>query len=200
MFAIAGALAQPQNSGPDPYPAAMSMNYNPLLWQGEDAQFARDMLHASYCTAQVSKTVAARTQDSAIETVAATIAREQHKLYRQLHNLARTFNFRLPSKSELQDCPSASRIAELSGRQMDSDYMALLLKSTAANVSRFEAEVAMPRMPGNWTLWNLAKKDLPAMRSEEAAVKSVQQTVAKKKVDHGQAHFPAKRPHLPELF
>lgn len=181
VFAIAGAVAQTQSSGPDPYPAAMSMNYKPLLWEGEDAQFARDMLHSSYCTAEMSKTVAAKTQDAAVATVAATLSREQRKLYRQLHNMARTFNFRLPRKSDLHDCPSASRIAELSERQMDSDYVALLLKSTAENVSRFEAEVAMPRVPSNWTLWNLAKKDLPVMRSEEAAVKSVQQTSAKEK-------------------
>ena len=181
VFAMAAALVQPQSSGPDPYPAAMSLNYNPLLWQGDDAQFARDMLHASYCTAEMSRTVATKTHDAAVETVAATIAREQRKLYRQLHNMARTFNFRLPSKSDLQDCPSASRIAELSGRQMDSDYMALLLKSAAVNVSRFEAEIAMPKLPANWTLWNLAKKDLPIMRGEETAVKNVQQTIAQEK-------------------
>jgi predicted outer membrane protein len=169
--------AEDQDYGPTIYPAAMSMDYNPLLWQGDDAQFALDMLLGSHCTAEVSKTVAAQTQNPSIQTVATTIAREQAKLYRQLRNMARTFNFPLPHKRDLNYCPANSRTIELSGQDMDSSYVTLLLKSTATNVSRFEAEVARPRLPSNWTLWKLAEMNLPIIRNEESAVKGIKQTI-----------------------
>jgi predicted outer membrane protein len=179
MLLTIGALhTLGQNSGPKIYSAAMSMDYNPLLWQGDDAQFALDMLHSSHCTAEASRTAATKTQNQALQTVAVTIAHEQGKLYRQLRGMARTFNFRLPRKRDLDDCPLVSRIAELSGQEMDSVYISFLLKRTTANVSRFEAEVAMPRLPSNWTLWGLAKKDLPMIRSEEAAAAGVRQPIA----------------------
>ena len=172
---LSSFLAYGQSSGPKIYPAAMSMDYNPLLWQGADAQFALDIVHNSYCTAEMSKTVAAKTQNVALQSIASTIAQEQGKLYRQLRSMALTFSFRLPPKRQLNDCPAALRIAELSGQEMDSNYIALLLKSSATNVSRFEAEVALPRLPSNWSLWKLAKKDLPMMRNEQAALMGFQQ-------------------------
>src|SRR5690348_7020208 len=110
VLLMATALdAQDRSSGPKIYPAAMSMDYNPLLWQGDDAQFALDILHSSYCAAEVSKTVAVKTQNSAVQTVALTMAHEQGKLYRQLRGMARTFNFPLPPKRTLDDCTGGSR-------------------------------------------------------------------------------------------
>ncbi len=166
-----------QSSGSKIYPAAMSMDYNPLLWQGDDARFALDMMHSSHCVAEVSKTVAADTQNPAIRATASTIAHEQGRLYRQLRNMARTFNFPLGPKRDLDDCPVTSRIIELSGQERDSGYVILLLKSTAVNVSRFEAEVARSRVPSNWFLLKLAQKDLPMIRSEESAAKGIEQAI-----------------------
>ncbi len=176
-----------QSDGPKIYPAAMSMDYNPLLWHGDDARFALDIMHSTHCVAEVSKTVAAQTQSRVIQTVAATIAHEQGKLYRQLRSMARTFNFPLPRKRDLDDCPSNSRIAELSGQEMDSGYVALLLKSIPTNVSRFEAEVARPRVPSNWSLWKLAENDLPMIRNEESVVKGIKQ-------DHSEPHVGSASP------
>src|ERR1700758_2856140 len=154
MLLITGVLmAQDQRQGPKIYPAAMSVDYNPLLWQGDDAQFALDMLRRRHVRAGVSQTVAGKSQNPTVQNVALTIAREQGKVYRQLRSMARTFNFPLPPRRDLEDCPAGSRVAELAGPEMDSGYIALLLKSTTANVSRFEAEVALPRMPSNWSLW-----------------------------------------------
>jgi predicted outer membrane protein len=163
------------------YPAAMSGAYNPLLWRGDDARFAIEMLHASYCTADVSKTVIGKTQNDVIQTVALKIGQEQHKIYRQLRTMAQTLNFPLPPKRYLNDCPGGPRIAELSGRELDASYVNLLAKSAAANVSRFETEIEMPRVPSNWTLWNFAKKNLPMMRDEKATVKDAQQQLANSK-------------------
>jgi uncharacterized protein DUF4142 len=146
-----------------------------LLWQGDDAQFALDMMRGSYCVSKVSKTVAAQTQNATVQNVATTIAGEQGKLYRQLRNMARTLHFPVPRKRDLDECPANSRIVELSGQQMDSSYLTLLIKSSTASVSRFEAEIARPRVPSNWSLWKLAQNDLPMIRNEEAAVKGIQQ-------------------------
>lgn len=169
--------AERQDDGPKIYPAGMSMDYNPLLWQGEDARFALDVLHSSHCVAEVSKVVADETQNAAVQTLAQTLAHEQSKLNRQLRNMARTLHFPLPRKQDLEECPANSRIRELSGQEMDSGYLALLLKSSTANVSRFEEEMARPRTPSNWTLWKFAKNGLPTVRNEESAAKELSHAI-----------------------
>jgi len=181
VLLFAGALAQAQNTGPKLYPAAMSMDYNPLLWQGDDARFALDILHTSRCTAQVSKTVAVRTQNPAVQSLALTMAHDQDKLHRKLRNMARTFNFPIPRGRDLDGCEESSRVAELSGQEADLAYIALLLRTTEANVSQFEAEVARPQVPSNWSLWKLAEKDLPMIRSEKSAVKDIQEAAPNRK-------------------
>jgi hypothetical protein len=157
------------------YPAAMTSAYKPLMWRGDDARFALDMLHGSYCTASVSTVVAAKTQNRAVQAVALRLAHEQHKVYRWLHIKAQTLDFPLPPKRDLRDCPGNARIAELSGQELDQTYINLLMKTTAANVSRFEGELEMAHVPGNWTLWNYAKKTLPMMRDEKAAITNAEQ-------------------------
>lgn len=166
-----------QDSGPKIYPAAMSMDYNPLLWQGDDARFALDMLHSSHCVAEVSKVIADETQNPEVQTLAQTLAHEQGKLNRQLRNMARTLHFPLPSKQDLEQCAAGSRVRELSGQEMDSGYVNLLLKSSTANVSRFEEELSRPRTPSNWTLWKFAKNGLPMVRNEESAAKDLSHAI-----------------------
>lgn len=184
FFALASILlvtssfgSERQEDGPKIYPAAMSMEYNPLLWQGDDARFALDMLHSSHCVAEVSKVVADETQNPAVQNLALTLAHEQGKLNRQLRNMARTLHFSIPRKQDLEECPAGSRIGELSGQEIDSGYLTLLLKNSSANVSRFEEELARPRVPSNWSLWKLAKNNLPMVRSEESAVKELRQAI-----------------------
>lgn len=180
LLALAAALQGQDLSSNDAgvkiYPAAMSMDYNPLLWRGDDAQFALETLHSSYCTAATSKFVMANTHDAALQTIAQRIAQEQGRLYRQLRGMARTFNFHLPPKRDLQSCVGIERISELSGSKMDSDYIALVLKNTARSISRFQEELATPREPENWTLWGLAKRDLPMIRGEQASATSIADT------------------------
>ncbi len=159
-------------------PAAMSMDYNPLLWRGDDAAFASDMLHSSYCVSAISKTVAAKTSDRAVQDLALTVAFDQQRVYRSLRGMARTIDFPLPSKRELSDCPDTARLEELSGPELDRGYIAFLSKNAPTDVSRFEAETEMPHKPWNWSLWKFAWKTLPVIRQDASAVKSVEQKLA----------------------
>jgi len=163
---------QGQNNSLPIYPAAMSMDYNPLLWRGDDAQFALDMLKSSRCTADMSETMAVKTNNRAVQDLALVMAHDQERFYKKLHNLARTFGFPLPPKRD-DDCREDSRLSELSGAEADSDYVALLLKSTSVNVARFEAQMARPRVPENAPLWNLAQKSLPMIQKESEQVRTV---------------------------
>ncbi len=88
--------------------------------------------------------------------------------------MAQTFDVPLPPKRDLYDCSGNSRIAELSGQELDSTYVNLLMKTAAANVARFEGELEMPKVPSNWTLWNFAKKNLPMIRDERASVSNAE--------------------------
>ncbi|MBV8069120.1 MAG: hypothetical protein JO270_04395, partial [Acidobacteriaceae bacterium] len=58
---VANAQSANGGYGPKLEPQAMGSKYNPLLWQGEDAKFAVDTIHSSYCTSEISKFVAANT-------------------------------------------------------------------------------------------------------------------------------------------
>lgn len=165
-----------QNNSLPIYPAAMSMDYNPLLWRGEDAQFALDMLKGSPCTADLSETIAVKTKNRAVQDLALVMAHDQERFYKKLHNMARTFGFPLPPRQD-DGCREDSRLSELSEPEADSNYVALLLKSTSGNVARFEAEVARPRGPENSPLWKLAQKSLPMIRQESEQVKTVDKAI-----------------------
>lgn len=175
---VAGLEAQ---SGPKIEPAAMSMSYNPLLWRGDDAKFALDMLYSSYCASEISKLVAAKTASGAVQNLAFTEAHDQQKFYKNLRSMARTLNFSLPAKRELEACPGTARLRELNGPELDSTYVAFLTKKSADDVARFEAEVEMPRVPSNWSLWAFAQKSLPVVREDAVNLKAVQQSAEPKK-------------------
>ena len=157
------------------------MDYNPLLWRGDDARFALDTLRSSYCLADISKIVAARTSEETIQNLAYTMAHDQEKMFRQLRGMARTINFHVPSKRELEDCPQTARLRELEGTELEKSYVTLLAKTAADDVSRFEAETGMPREPWNWSLWKFAQKTLPITRENESAVKAAQRKLAEPK-------------------
>ena len=168
--------AQYGPNGPKIYPAAMGSDYNPLAWRGDDAKFALDTLHSSYCVAQISKTVAAKTSDKAVQNLAFTHAYDQEKIFKKIQGMAKTLNVRLPSKNELEDCPGAARLRELTGEELNRDYVAFISKNSARDAKRFEAETQMRRGPGNWSLWSFAEKTLPVVREDASSVKSLEKS------------------------
>jgi predicted outer membrane protein len=185
LFAVLGTLCAnsslPAQYGPKIEPAAMSSNYNPLAWRGDDAKFALDTLHSSYCASQISKFVAGKTTNKAVQDLAFTQAYDHQKVYKKLHGMARTFNVKLPSKDDLEDCPATARLRELTGAELDRSYVVLVDKISANDVSRFEAEAQMPREPSNWSLWSFAQSTLPVMREDAASVKILERNYRDKK-------------------
>jgi predicted outer membrane protein len=167
--------------GPKVEPAAMSSNYNPLLWRGDDAKFALETIRSSYCSAEISKTVAAKTSNQAVQNLALTTAYDQGRIFEKIRNMAKTFEFSLPPKREIRECPATERLKELEGHDLDSAYLAFLQKTSVENVFRFESEVQLPRVPSNWSLWAFAQKNLPIMREDAATVANVQQSTGVKK-------------------
>jgi predicted outer membrane protein len=155
------------------YPPAMSSEYNPLLWQGDDAQFAVNVLKRSKCLADASETAAAKGHNRAVQDLAITMAHEQRKIYRKLQGMARTIHFPMPRKEELENCPEDSRLMEVSGPEVDRSYIALASKFAEANAKDFEAEASRPQGPGNSSLWKFVQKTLPTIRRELDTVKSV---------------------------
>lgn len=173
--------AQEGPSGPKIYPAAMGSEYNPLAWRGDDAKFALETLHSSYCVAQISKFVAAKTSDKAVQNLAFTESYDQEKIHRKLESMARTLSVPLPPKSELKDCPGTARLRELTGEDLNRDYVAFISKNSVRDAERFEAETQMPRGPSNWSLWSFAQKTLPVVREDAASVKILEKSFPRSK-------------------
>lgn len=181
-LAVLSALgSQSDGSKQAAYPPAMSMDYNPLLWQGEDAQFATYALKRSHCLAEASETAAAKSQNRAIQDLAIVVAQEQSKLYKKLHSMARTVRYPLPQKEELENCPESSRLAELTATEVDTNYLALMSRSASENVRQFEMEAARPQDTSNASLSKFVRKSLPLMRKEQAMVESTQARVRQEK-------------------
>jgi hypothetical protein len=56
--------------------AAMSQDYNPLLWQWPDAEFALLTIHDTYSQAELSKVIEEKSKDPEIRGMAVTLTRE----------------------------------------------------------------------------------------------------------------------------
>lgn len=175
-----GASSLPAQFGPKVEPAAMGSGYNPLAWRGEDFDFGVDTLHSSFCALQLSKYVAEKTSNPAVQNVAFTQAYEQQKIHKTLSGMAKTFGTALPPKSEVRDCSATNRMRELSGAELDRVYLGFIAQNSAADVKRFESEAQMPRVPSNWSLWSFARTTLPAVRQDAAAAAELKKSLTTK--------------------
>lgn len=54
----------------------MSQDYNPLLWQWPDAEFALLTIHDTYSQAELSKVIEEKSKDPEIRGMAVTLTRE----------------------------------------------------------------------------------------------------------------------------
>lgn len=167
--------------GPQMEPPEMSSKYNPVAWRGGDFDFGVEMLHSSYCAYQISNYVAANSTNKALRNLAFAQAYDQQKIYNTLRSMAKTLDVPLPPKRKLQDCTETARLRELSGEELDREYVTFISKNSVKNVERFENEAQMPRLPSNWSLWSFARKMLPVVRQDAGSVKTVQQELAAKK-------------------
>ena len=157
-----------QELGPKAEPSAMSSDYNPLIWQGDDAQFAIETKHTSYCRAEFSKNVAVQTKNSGLLDIALTNAEVNDKLLHKLNSIARELGFHFPAKAEMVSCPDVIAAQALRSEALEKSYRAFLRQSNANAIDQFRAEIARPERPDNYSLRKLAKKTLPVLMSLQA--------------------------------
>jgi hypothetical protein len=160
---LTGAAAA-QDLGPKDEPAAMSNDYNPLLWRGEDAQFAVNIIHGSYCRAEFSKRVAMQATESDLLSIARSAAAENEKQYRKLRQMGKSLRFEFPPKNSIQSCPEAEKARSLSGTELQKAYVSYLRETNGAAIQGFDAELARPEKPYNYGLRKFAEKELPALK------------------------------------
>lgn len=157
------ALVSGQDLGPKSEPAAMSSNYNPLVWRGDDAQFAVNTEHTSYCQAEFSKQIASKITDNDVLSVARLSSVEHEKLYRKLRSIAKALGFEYPPKSYTQSCPEVEKAQSVAGIDLQKVYFDYLRNTNKTAIQQFEAEVARPEKPDNYSLRKLAQKELPVL-------------------------------------
>jgi putative membrane protein len=165
--------SKPPQYGPKIEPAAMGSNYNPLLWRGADADFARAMIHDSFCQSELSKVAQSRGSNPEVAKLAAAIARTQGKLNRQLVGMARSISFPNPKPKKDAPCPGGDRLMELSGQDFDSAYIDFVSKTYAADVARLQEEEAADDIPANFSLRAFAAKARPTLQDQQQTITSV---------------------------
>ena len=143
------------------------------MWRGDDARFALDTIYGSHCEIELSKVVVTKSSNPGVQELARTLGREEHTVYRRLRLMARTFNFHV-AKQDPDSCREASRLAELTGEELDAGYIAFMLKRSTARISQFEAEIDKPMAPDNYSLRKFAKKTLPVLREQKVMLETAQ--------------------------
>ncbi len=137
----------------------MSSKYDPLMWRGEDAQFAVNMEHLSYCGAEFSKDAARKLTDPSALSIARQSASENEKIYRKLRQMARSLSFEFPKKDMMQSCPEAEKAQMLEGGELQKAYLEWVRGNTETMVQQFDAEVDQPEKPYNYGLRKMAQKE-----------------------------------------
>lgn len=141
----------------------MSSEYNPLVWRDDDAQFAVNLTHLSYCTAEFSKDVAQRSTDPTVLSMARENAAEHEKIYRKLRQMGKAVNFEFPKKEYLQSCPEAEKAKSLEGVELQKSYMAYLRHNTDDAVRQIDEALGRQQKPWNYGLQKLIKKERPEL-------------------------------------
>jgi predicted outer membrane protein len=159
---FSAALAQ--DTTPKSEPEAMSSNYNPLIWRGDDAQFAVNIEHSSYCTAAFSKDVAHRSTDPDTLSIARQSERENEKVYRKLRQMGKSLSFEFPKKEYIESCPEADKAKSLQGSELQKSYIEYLKQTDDAALQQFDAEIDRPEKPYNYGLRKFAEQERPALR------------------------------------
>ena len=161
-----------QQTSPQVSPPEMSEDYNPLVWQGDDANFALNTLQSNFCAAEFSRLAASRTTNLELHDLAQSAAREQSGVYHKLRSMAKAFSIWLPPESQLQKCPDLEHARSLSGDDFDKAYLTSLQHTNQANVSAMQAEIARLQKPNNAPLRHLASITLPHLEQLQTKTES----------------------------
>jgi hypothetical protein len=156
--------AMAQDTPPKSEPAAMSSDYNPLVWRGDDAQFAVNIEHSSYCTAAFSKDVAKRSTDPELLSLARQSEKENEKVYRKIKQMGKALNFEFPKKEYIESCPEAEKAKSLEGTELQKSYIAYLKQTNEAALQQFDSEIDRAEKPYNYGLRRFAGQERPALR------------------------------------
>ena len=159
-------------------PAAMGGDYQPLLWQGADAQFALDAARAAACQVAADQLVGSRSSDTELQELAAHSIGLQDRMSQRLKSMAKTIGFKLGSKKHPPECPDRERLAALSGEEFDRSYVNVLAKTNENEQSNFTAEVKAPLNSANYGLKKFAVSHLGLFREQQTKIKELQKRYA----------------------
>jgi Domain of unknown function (DUF4142) len=174
IMAVSSGRLSAQEPGPQIYPAAMSEDYNPLLWTGDNARLAREMIQESRCEAELSNIASTKSSSMRVQRLAGSIAQVESRIHRQFVGMARTINFHLGHKKDAPPCHPAERIAELRGNDLDTAYLEYVSRRNAAEISTLNAELELLTDPQNYNLRQAAKKDIPVLVEQSKEIALVQ--------------------------
>lgn len=146
----------------------MSSNYNPLIWRGDDAQFAVNAAHSSYCTAMFSKDVVHRGTDPELLSIARESGKENEKIYRKLRQMGKTISFEFPKNEILESCPEAEKAKSVQGAELQKSYLSYLRQTNDSTVQQFDLEIDRLEKPYNYGLRKFAEQERPALRDIQA--------------------------------
>ena len=153
-----------QQLGPGNEPAAMGSSYQPLFWQGADAQFALDAARLSRCQIERDTLVGSRASDNDVAELAAHSLSLNSRTYKQLHSMAGTIGFELDSKKHSPECANVMPLKGQSGDAFVRHYLDALARTNTQEIAHFRHETQLPPDSANYELKKFAFAHLSLFR------------------------------------
>ena len=162
-----------QKLGPKNEPAAMGSNYQPLLWQGADAQFAQDTARANMCQAAADQLAGSRSSDSDVQEAAAHSISFEDRSEKWLKSTSRAIGFKLISKKYPPECADAVRLKALSGDEFDREYAKVLAENSRDAQARYTAEARAAPNSANYELRKFAVRQLAEVQRRQPSIEAI---------------------------
>ncbi len=167
---LSAAEISAQTLGPKNEPAAMSSDYQPLLWRDNDAQFALDVSRAARCQIAADQLVGSRSADDEILSTAAHSISFEDQSNNKLKSMARTIGFQLGSKKHPPECADVERLRILRGEAFDHAYAAVLSQNSRKGQALFANEAGAAPNSANYELRKFAAQRLAKLRESQKAI------------------------------
>jgi predicted outer membrane protein len=172
IFFSAAAHIPAQTTGVKNEPAAMGSDYQPLLWRGTDAEFARSAVATSRCENEATALAASKLSDADMTHLFAETSALSNKIAKTLRKMGKPQGFKFDESKDApaEPCAMPASASTLNGAEFRSAYLEALRTSNADSIKRFEAESQAEPNSSNYSLRRFAAQTLNDLYAQRRSI------------------------------
>ncbi|MGE0128098.1 MAG: DUF4142 domain-containing protein [Blastocatellales bacterium] len=135
-----------------------------------DQEFMTDAARHGMMEVQLGNLAAQKASSTDVKKFGQRIATDQSKIGQMLQQLASSLNVTLPQELTPGQQQEVSKLQDLSGKQFDRDFMSLMLKDHAEDITTYERAI---NQVTNAELKQFASQALPILREHAELARSI---------------------------